>query len=566
MSSDIVLTAALRQNLLSLQNTQRLIDSTQNRLATGLKVGSALDNPSSFFTSQALNNRASDLTRLLDNINLSLRTIEEADKGVTALNNLVEQAQSIAESARDELAATTAGSRMVGTVDLSNTSSLNSAAFNAVGISTGDVIRITTVGDTGSQIIDSFTIVNGESVASLAARITDTYADNRAGEIVTYLDDSGHWVFESKDGRTFKIDSTTTGTNLTTAGWSALGFARYFEDEQRGTAGNVAASTIVGGNTLTSMSIYESAGNLADRGDLLSNTTYIDASGNTIIAGLSTNTSFNFIVNNNSATSTSAVALTAATTWQDLVEQINQTSNVNALIEAEFDDATGTFSIRALSDTVENVQIALTQGATTANTFDIGLGDPTGLVYPITSGSTVASIYEQVLSFNSSTEALDQLATDYNEIRAQIDTLVQDANFRGVNLLNGDDLTTFFNEDRTSSLVTDGQTFTSNGLGLVEATFRTSEAIELELDRVRDALTDVRSFGSSLANSLAIIQTRQDFTSSTINVLKAGADGLTVADQNEEGANLLALQTRQALGITSLSLASQSQQAVLRLF
>ncbi|MCB1681383.1 MAG: flagellin, partial [Alphaproteobacteria bacterium] len=76
----------------------------------------------------------------------------------------------------------------------------------------------------------------------------------------------------------------------------------------------------------------------------------------------------------------------------------------------------------------------------------------------------------------------------------------------------------------------------------------------------------VRSFGNSIANDLAIIQTREDFTKNTINNLQEGADKLTVADQNEEGANLLALQTRQTLGVTSLALASQSQQAVLRLF
>mgnify|MGYP001243072208 CR=1 FL=1 len=105
MSSDVVLSAALRNNLLSLQNTQRNIHTTQLRLATGLKVNSALDNPQNFFTAQSLNNRASDLSRLLDGIGQSIRTIEEADKGVTALTNLVEQAQSIVSSAHDELAA-----------------------------------------------------------------------------------------------------------------------------------------------------------------------------------------------------------------------------------------------------------------------------------------------------------------------------------------------------------------------------------------------------------------------------------------------------------------------------
>ena len=76
----------------------------------------------------------------------------------------------------------------------------------------------------------------------------------------------------------------------------------------------------------------------------------------------------------------------------------------------------------------------------------------------------------------------------------------------------------------------------------------------------------MRSFGSTLANDLAVIQARQTFTSELVNTLTAGADALTVADQNEEGAKLLSLQTRQSLGVTSLSLASQSQQSILRLF
>jgi len=127
-------------------------------------------------------------------------------------------------------------------------------------------------------------------------------------------------------------------------------------------------------------------------------------------------------------------------------------------------------------------------------------------------------------------------------------------------------LVTFFNENNTSSLTTSGVTFTANGLSITEASFRSSTEIELSATQARNALEAVRSFGSSLANNLSIIQTRQTFTEQTINTLQAGADDLVVADQNEEGANLLALQTRQALGVTSLSLASQSQQSVLRLF
>ena len=100
MTSDVVLTAALRNNLLSLQNTQNSIDTTQFRLATGRKVTSALDGPQSFFAAQTLNNRASDLTRLLDGIGQSIQVIRAADNGVTALTTLVEQADSLAANAK----------------------------------------------------------------------------------------------------------------------------------------------------------------------------------------------------------------------------------------------------------------------------------------------------------------------------------------------------------------------------------------------------------------------------------------------------------------------------------
>ncbi|MAZ76794.1 MAG: flagellin, partial [Micavibrio sp.] len=159
-----------------------------------------------------------------------------------------------------------------------------------------------------------------------------------------------------------------------------------------------------------------------------------------------------------------------------------------------------------------------------------------------------------------------QLQEDYNNVRDQIDQLVEDANYRGVNLLNGDNLTTFFNEDRSNTLITDGIDFTSLGLGLATGDFTNVDSIQDSITQAQAALESVRRFGSSIANDLAIIQVRQDFTTQTINTLESGADDLTVADANQEGANLLALQTRQQLGVTSLSLASQSEQSVLRLF
>ena len=92
----IVLSASVRQNLLSLQSTASLLATTQNDLATGNKVNSALDNPTNFFTAQSLNNRASDIGNLLDSIGNGVQVLQAANTGITSLQSLVASAQSIA--------------------------------------------------------------------------------------------------------------------------------------------------------------------------------------------------------------------------------------------------------------------------------------------------------------------------------------------------------------------------------------------------------------------------------------------------------------------------------------
>lgn len=99
--SNISLTASMRSNLLSLQKTQSLMDTTQERLSTGKKVNSALDNPSSFYTAQSLNNRAGDLSALLDSMGQGVQTIKAADEAITSITSLVQQAKAIANQALD---------------------------------------------------------------------------------------------------------------------------------------------------------------------------------------------------------------------------------------------------------------------------------------------------------------------------------------------------------------------------------------------------------------------------------------------------------------------------------
>ena len=94
--SGIVLTAAVRQNLLSLQSTADLLATTQNRLATGKKVNTALDNPTNYFTALSLDSRASDISNLLDGIGNGVQVLQAANTGITSLQKLVDTAKSIA--------------------------------------------------------------------------------------------------------------------------------------------------------------------------------------------------------------------------------------------------------------------------------------------------------------------------------------------------------------------------------------------------------------------------------------------------------------------------------------
>ncbi|MBK8008016.1 MAG: flagellin protein [Rhizobiales bacterium] len=161
------------------------------------------------------------------------------------------------------------------------------------------------------------------------------------------------------------------------------------------------------------------------------------------------------------------------------------------------------------------------------------------------------------------------LQADYNSLLTQITQLAADASFNGVNLLNGDSMNVVFNEDGSSSLNIAGVTFSASGLGLNAQSgdgFQVTANITAAISALDSATTTLRTQASTFGSKLSIVQARQDFTKNMINVLQVGADNLTLADTNEEGANLLALQTRQSLSTTSLSMAAQADQNVLRLF
>lgn len=371
--ADISLTASMRSNLLSLQQTQDLMDMTQERLSTGKKVNSAIDNPSSYYTAQSLTNRASDLNALLDSMGQGIQTIQAANEGIEAITEFVQQAKAIANTARDN--ATIKGTTSSGT-------------YAAANQPESITVKIEGVAD------QNIKVKNSDTLEQAATEITNA--------LNTYV----------KDAKGAVIDGFTA--------------------------------------------------------------------------------------------------------------------------------------------TVENGQIKI------SNSKGI-VANVSGTIFGITFNGEIGN--------STRTTSMKQ----YNEILDQIDQLAKDSGYKGVNLLQDNDLKVVFNEDRSSYLTING-TFadtSDKGLKISRAedwTNPDNEAIDASISELENAITSLRNMASEFGNNYSIVENRENFTESLINVLEEGSDKLTLADMNEESANMLALQTRQQLAINSLSLASQAAQSVLSLF
>ena len=416
--ADISLTASMRTNLLSLQNTQSLMDTTQERLSTGLKVNSAIDNASSYYTAQSLNNRASDLSALLDSMGQGIQTIQAANEGIEAITEFVEQAKAIANSARDAASKTDVKTLNAKFSDLTTPQTPKTSAATAL---TLEIKK-----------------VNGDKVEAL--------------------------------GSSDEHDKAVTAA-------------------------------------LAKLNAKLAAGGLGGK----------DAS------------AFK-------TASEAAMKEFTGTVLEDVME----------------------FSISADGKVSLTAKAGYQIAAKGAGEF-AGQGDKaadTGLA-----GDTATS------TVNVNTDR-QKYAEQFNEIMRQIDKLAKDSGYKGINLLQMNTLTVIFNEDRSSQIEVKGVDASSTGLKISNPvdSWQTDEDINKSITEAENAISELRIMASDYGNYYSIVQNRQDFTKNLINVLTEGADNLTLADMNEESANMLALQTRQQLAINSLSLASQAAQGVLQLF
>jgi len=263
----------------------------------------------------------------------------------------------------------------------------------------------------------------------------------------------------------------------------------------------------------------------------------------------------------------------------DLMSQTQSRLATGKKVNSALDNPNSFFTASSLNDRAQDLSTLLDdqgQAIQTLKAADEGITAITKLV------EAAKAKANQALQSSSVTDR-SKFASEYNDLLGQIEGIANDSGYKGKNLLKGDDLKVIFNEKSGTSqnfLTISGIDYTdssltsaSSGLGLTDvasgdwtAGSTGDDAINTSIDSLTTALTTLRNQASTFGTNLTVVENRQNFTKSVINTLQSGADKLTNADSNEEGAKLLALQTRQSLASTALSLASQSEQNVLRLF
>ncbi|OCK60236.1 flagellin [Bradyrhizobium sp. LMTR 3] len=533
--SGIVLSASVRQNLLSLQSTAELLSTTQNRLATGKKVNTALDNPTNFFTAASLDNRASDINNLLDGVSNGVQVLQAANTGISSLQKLVDSAKSVANQALQAAVGYSAKSSVTTTAitgatatDLRGTVS----AFTNTTATAGAVLySAAATPATGATLLSGLTTNAGAAQAIAAG---DTVTIN--GATITFAAGAGALAGA---GAAWTLGVDTSLTNFVAA-----------LDQLQGNTTN--ASTITGGGAIqlntglaNNLAVTGSAGVLTALG-------LTAAAANTATRGGGTS-------------ALNGLTLTIGATGNGTATNITFGDGTGGTVKSlnDLNNALAANNLQASLDSSGRITITTTNDAASSTIGTVG-GTAAGGGAPfngLAGAAPVADPAAQLIRSN--------LVAQYNNILDQISSTAQDASYNGINLLNGDQLKLTFNETGKSTLTIQGVSFGYTGLGLSKLTagtdFLDNASANSAITALSTASGTLRTQASALGSNLSIVQIRQDFSKNLINVLQTGSSNLTLADTNEEAANSQALSTRQSIAVSALALANQSQQSVLQL-
>ena len=547
--SGIVLSASVRQNLLSLQSTASLLATTQNALATGNKVNTALDNPTEFFTAQGLNNRASDISNLLDGIGNGVQVLQSANTGITSLQSLIANAQSIANQVLQAPTGYTTKSNVTSAaIPGADANNLLGPGINATATGTAVNNQLSTpVPITASTLLVGAANTNSLATASQPTngsvlKINNNTITFSTGQTTTTTDGNGNVTIGIGAGNQESIQSVLTAID------SITGTAT--PSTVSATTGQLQIST----GTTSNLTISAGTGNA------------LAALGLTAVAAAGTPPGTTNVTPPALSGETLSIAATGNGTATNIVfgtgtGQISTLNQLNATLAAN--------NLQASIDTTGHINISTTNNAASATIGNnatapviTGTATAAGAAFNnLTPGAPVADPNSQA------TRAA--LVAQYNQVLVNINTTSQDASFNGINLLNGDTLNLTFDETGASKLAIQGYTLNDAGLSLsnlnVGTDFLDSNSANTVLTQLTHASTLLRTAASSLGSNLSIVEIRQDFNKNLINVLQTGASNLTTADTNEEAANSQALSTRQSIAVSALALANQSQQSVLQL-
>jgi flagellin-like hook-associated protein FlgL len=525
--ADVSLSKAVRSNLLSLQSTAASMAKTQERLATGLKVNSALDNPTNFFTAAALTSRSGDMANLLDSMSSGIKTIEAADNGLTSITKTVETMQSTLRQARQDKSFKTESYAMnLGTGAALDGQEQITFTGGAFGVSTGTTNLTTSQTQVTGGAYTAMDFDNaGAYGANLSFNVTANGGAARAIQVSATNATTLSITVDGGSATTFTVGDTDAVTNDELS--NALNAAFSAAGNNVGvTVSHAAGAT--GALTFTSNAVSSEKSALTITGIAASATPVLTAS---FGMGAPTTTLTN----------------TTAKSVDTLVTEINNNTALNTKLRASNDNG----KLRIENQSTSEMTVG---GVTAAGELDGESG--TGKIL----GNDVRK----------------NLVKQFNELRDQLDKFADDASFNGINLLRGDKLKLTFNETGTSTIEIQAKdeggvptSINNTALGIDEvfnADFDNDVTLDDKLNTLSDVMGKLRSHSSSFGSNLSIVENRTDFTKKMINTLETGASNLTLADTNEEAANLLALQTRQQLSSTALSMASQADQAVLRLF
>jgi flagellin len=614
--SDITLTAGIRQNLLSLQQTSADLETTQNALSTGKAVNSAADNPSAYFTSQNLTNTANSLSALLDQIGQGQQTISAATNGLTGLTSLLQQALSTAQQAQQAATGNVQYSTIAGTTAIANDTTQVTSSYTTANVIAGSGANPITasvqstsefksagfaqlaVGDTltfqlgaGTTFTATFGASNSgqtfDNATGLAATLNAAGDFNGGATATATVDGSGDVVLTSND-LTNNFTTTYTaggGGTLSAANFQnntanfSLGSALTVTDQ----AGSSNTFYYVANNAVAADNTFTTNAGLAATINSASNSIHTQVTGTANGGGTITLAS----ANNDSLTFGGAIAtgLGFATSPYE--------NNYNAQIAAF--TAGSTLTVQVGANATHTVTFGTGAGEVSTKTaLSAALGaytDISGafnsgndLVFtptttsPVTIGGTAGTVTGLGLNLGVSTPTAtvltqsstrSTLQTNYNGLLTQLNQLAGDSSYNGVNLLAGNNLIVDFNQSGTSSLTIAGVNFNSQGLGLSSLTanqFQDNNSISTVIGNINAAISSVQAQTETFGTNSGVITTRQSFETALINTLQTGASNLVAADQNQESANLLTEQTQQQLEISALSIANQANQSVLKLF